>query len=55
MYMYIYIYIERERERKREFIDINKHKNIVQIYTSIYTRADGSPYVTVNNGYLTTE
>ena len=25
----------------REFIEINKQKNIVQIYTSICTRADG--------------
>ena len=26
-----------------EFIEINIQKHILQIYTSIYTRADGSP------------
>ena len=27
-----------------EFIELNKQKkNIVQVYTSIYTKADGSP------------
>ena len=34
--IYIYIYIE--------FIELNKQKKyIVQVYTSIYTKADGSP------------
>ena len=33
-----------------EFIDINEHKNIVQVYT----RADGSQLY-YNNGYLTIE
>ena len=37
-----------------KFIEINKHKDIIQIYTSIYTRADGSR-ASVNNGYFTIE